>query len=121
MDINELRYRVENDGKSGIDLEEIHELLEAAEKERDTLCAKIEQMQRQEPVAWRTYDGEGGYDYRSYEGNENYKLGWDARHPDHIGWVEPLYALPGAQAQPAPSCIKAASMPKTKKITKNIF
>lgn len=75
-------------------------LLEAW-REIASLRAKIEQMERQEPVAWRTFDGEGGYDYRSYEDNENYKLGWDARNPNHIGWVEPLYALPGAQ--PAPS------------------
>lgn len=73
----------------------------ALEKERDDLRAKIEEMEKQEPAAWRTFDGEGGYDYRSYEDNENYKLGWDARNPNHIGWVEPLYALPGAQ--PAPS------------------
>lgn len=77
--------------------------LEAAEKERDALRAKITEMEKQEPVAWRTFDGEGGYDYRSYEDNENYKLGWDARNPNHIGWVEPLYALPGAQpAQSVP-------------------
>lgn len=56
-------------------------------------------MEKQEPVAWRTFDGEGGYDYRSYEDNENYKLGWDARNPNHIGWVEPLYALPGAKGE----------------------
>lgn len=94
--------------------------LEAAEKERDALRAesdtrkaltdllraeigglraKITEMEKQEPVAWRTFDGEGGYDYRSYEDNENYKLGWDARNPNHIGWVEPLYALPGAKGE----------------------
>lgn len=78
---------------------ELAEKLEAAEKERNALRAKIERMERQEPVAWRTFDGEGGYDYRSYEDNENYKLGWDARYPNLIGWVEPLYALPGAQPQ----------------------
>ena len=80
-------------------ISELFERLEAAEKERDTLRAKIEAMERLEPVAWRTFDGEGGYDYRSYEDNENYKLGWDARNPNYIGWVEPLYALPGAQGE----------------------
>ena len=63
------------------------------------LRVKVAEMEQQEPVAWRTFDGEGGYDYRSYEDNENYKLGWDARNPNHIGWVEPLYALPGAQGE----------------------
>ena len=92
---------------------EMIERLEAAEKEReswkglakqfgqeaDALRAKIEQMERQEPVAWRTFDGEGGYDYWSYEDNENYKLWWNARNPNHIGWVEPLYLAPGAKGE----------------------
>ena len=48
----------------------------------------------QEPVAWRTFDGEGGYDYRSYEDNENYADNWDKRNPKHKGWVDPLYTAP---------------------------
>jgi hypothetical protein len=48
----------------------------------------------QEPVAWRTFDGEGGYDYRTYDDNENYRDEWDRRNPNHKGWVEPLYAHP---------------------------
>jgi len=53
----------------------------------------------QEPVAWRTFDGEGGYDYRSYENNESYADDWNKRNPNHKGWVEPLYTTPPA-AQP---------------------
>ena len=75
--------------------------LEAAEKERDALRARIEAMEKAGPVAWRTFDGEGGYDYRSYADNENYQLGWNARNPNHAGWVKPLYLAPSAQ--PAPS------------------
>ena len=45
----------------------------------------------QEPVAWRTFDGEGGYDYRSYEDNESYADDWDKRNPNHKGWVDKLY------------------------------
>jgi hypothetical protein len=48
----------------------------------------------QEPVAWRTFDGEGGYDYRTYDDNENYRDEWDRRNPNHKGWVEPLYTHP---------------------------
>ena len=44
-----------------------------------------------EPVAWRTFDGEGGYDYRSYEDNEDYADQWARRNPNYIGWVEPLF------------------------------
>jgi hypothetical protein len=50
--------------------------------------------QEQEPVAWRTFDGEGGYDYRSYEDNESYADDWDKRNPNHKGWVDKLYARP---------------------------
>jgi hypothetical protein len=50
--------------------------------------------QEQEPVAWRTFDGEGGYDYRTYDDNENYRDEWDRRNPNHKGWVEPLYTHP---------------------------
>ena len=47
-----------------------------------------------EPVAWRTFDGEGGYDYRDYELNEDYGYWWEERHPNHKGWVQPLYTDP---------------------------
>jgi hypothetical protein len=68
-----------------------------ARDERDALRAKIEAMERQKPVAWRTFNGEGGYGSRSYADNENYQLGWAARNPNHVGVVELLYLAPGAQ------------------------
>ena len=46
---------------------------------------------QQEPVAWRTFDGEGGYEYRAHEMNEQYAQEWEQRNPNHKGWVEPLY------------------------------
>lgn len=53
-----------------------------------------------EPVAWRTFDGEGGYDYRSFEDNENYQSDFVERNgPNYASWVEPLYAAP-QPAQP---------------------
>jgi hypothetical protein len=58
------------------------------------LKAALEQPEQQEPVAWRTFDGEGGYDYRTYDDNENYRNEWDKRNPNHKGWVEPLYTHP---------------------------
>jgi len=48
----------------------------------------------QEPDAWREFDGEGGYYYRSYEHNEDYCSKWDANNPNHKGWVQPLYTTP---------------------------
>jgi len=48
-----------------------------------------------EPVAWRTFDGEGGYDFRSYDDNEDYRSKWDARNPNHKSWVELLYSPKG--------------------------
>jgi hypothetical protein len=53
--------------------------------------AAIEQAEKQEPVAWRTFDGEGGYEYRTYDGNESYADDWNKINPNHKGWVEPLY------------------------------
>ncbi len=49
---------------------------------------------QQEPVAWRTFDGEGGYEYRAYEMNEQYAQEWEQRNPKHKDWVEPLYTSP---------------------------
>ena len=46
-----------------------------------------------EPVAWQTFDGEGGYEYRAYEENEGYAEDWAKRNPRHAGWVSPLYAI----------------------------
>ena len=47
------------------------------------------------PVAWRTFDGEGGYDYRSFEDNENHKEDYIKRNGDkYKDWVEPLYTTP---------------------------
>lgn len=56
----------------------------------------------QEPFAWATFDGEGSYDLRLYECNENYRDDYLKRNGDkYAGWVEPLYRHPAPQsAQP---------------------
>jgi hypothetical protein len=64
----------------------------ALQREQFRAAALAEPVQ--EPVAWRTFDGEGGYDYRTYNDNENYRDEWDRRNPNHKGWVEPLYTAP---------------------------
>lgn len=51
----------------------------------------IAELESQEPVAWRTFDGEGQYEYRAYEENENYANNWNKRNPNHAGWVHKLY------------------------------
>ena len=65
-----------------------------ATKEREALA------QEQEPVAWRTFDGEGGYDYRSYEDNESYADDWNKRNPNHVGWVDKLYTHSQPEQEP---------------------
>ena len=47
------------------------------------------------PVAWRVFDGEGGYDYCGYTDNEDYRDEFIKRNPSptYKNWVEPLYAL----------------------------
>ena len=63
--------------------------LDEAIKERDTLRAKIERMERQEPTGkFIQHPSHGMWEQDGYGDN-----------PD----AKPLYALPGAQAQPAPS------------------
>jgi hypothetical protein len=62
-------------------------------------CDKCKAQPEQEPLAWRTFDGEGGYDYRTYENNEDYADEWNKRNAKHKGWVEPLYTSP-PQRQP---------------------
>lgn len=66
----------------------------AAAREIERLRQAIEEAEKQEPVAWRTFDGEGGYDYRTYDDNESYADDWNKRNPNHKNWVEPLYAHP---------------------------
>ena len=54
------------------------------------------QSVKQEPVAWRTFEGEAGcYDYRGYEDNESYLDDFIKRNGDkYASWVEPLNAAP---------------------------
>ena len=54
------------------------------------LRAALEQAEP-EPVAWRTFDGEGNWDYRTYDLNEHYAVRWAERNPRYAHWVEPLY------------------------------
>ncbi len=60
----------------------------------DALSAELDALKGQEPVAWRTFDGEGGYDYRSFSDNEDYRDEFIERNPNYATWVEPLYAHP---------------------------
>lgn len=47
------------------------------------------------PVAWRTLDGEGGYEFRSYDENETYQDDFiKSNGAKYSGWVEPLYTHP---------------------------
>jgi hypothetical protein len=63
---------------------------------RDALAEATCQESRQvEPVAWRTFDGEGGYDYRSYDDNENYRDDYIRQNGEkYANWVDPLYTDP---------------------------
>jgi hypothetical protein len=55
----------------------------------------------QEPVAWREFDGEGGYTYFAYQDNETWRDEYIKRNGEkYADWVEPLYTTP--TAQPAP-------------------
>ena len=108
IDINELRLIVQDYRLAGspvfiqaTDMDEILDRLEAAEKVRDwnaerledaieelkALRAKIEAMEQQEPVGkFIQHPSHGMWEQDGYGDN-----------PD----AKPIYALPGAQAQPA--------------------
>jgi hypothetical protein len=48
-----------------------------------------------EPVAWRTFDGEGGYEFRDYDDNEEYQQRFIERNGEqYASWCEPLYTAP---------------------------
>jgi hypothetical protein len=58
----------------------------------------------QQPVAWMTFDGEGGYDFRQFAENENYRDDFIQRNGEKYAWVvEPLYAHPAPSQQPIAS------------------
>lgn len=71
-------------------------LLGEAEKERDALRAKVAEMEKQEPIFWWRPRSDG-----AYEGPIHNSIIEQVRKQS--GAWSPLYALPGAQAQPAPS------------------
>ena len=121
IDINELRRKLNShDLIDGMSLHEnirpiISELLdrlEAAEKERDALRAKVEAMERQEPVAWLHVGSCYGEELEDWEFEAN-QCACDKLNEAYVSNPTslPLYALPGAQAQPAPSISPAALRP----------
>jgi hypothetical protein len=55
----------------------------------------------QEPRAWETFDGEGGYELRQFAENETYRDDFINRNGEkYAAWVEPLYAHPAPAQQP---------------------
>jgi hypothetical protein len=88
------------DGKTVAEfgLTELFELQEA------TGCDTAKQFRekqatQQEPVAWRTFDGDNGYNYIDYENNKDYCYWLEELHSKHKGWGEPLYTIPPVAQQ----------------------
>lgn len=70
--------------------------LEAAEKERDALSAKITEMERQEPAVWMQSNHLSSFKNRLCGSQSSYVHCSDHRlHTD----FKPLYALPGAKGE----------------------
>lgn len=77
-------------------------------------AVRAEMQAQSEPVAWRTFDGEGGYDYRSYDDNEDYQAEYMKRNGNNYAtWVEPLYLHP-APVQQELTCKKDLQVPTVK-------
>ena len=54
-----------------------------------------EELARQVPFAWATFDGEQGYDLRLYEEDEDYREDYIKRNGEkYASWVTPLYTAP---------------------------
>jgi hypothetical protein len=68
-----------------------HDLILLVQEPKANFKEALAQPEQEPVVAWRTFDGEGGYDYRSYEDNESYADDWNKRNPKHVGWVDELY------------------------------
>lgn len=47
-----------------------------------------------DPVAWRVFDGEGGYDYTTYFENEDLDKWYRERTDFYKTWCEKLYTIP---------------------------
>lgn len=80
-------------------------LTELFEFQEATGCDTVEQFRekqatQQEPVAWRTFDGDNGYNYIDYENNKDYCYWLEELHSKHKGWGEPLYTTPPAAQRP---------------------
>jgi len=74
----------------------------ARQKCADALDTLREELARQEPFAWATFDGEQLYDLRLYEENEDYREDYIKRNGEtYASWVRPLYASP----QPAQAIV----------------
>jgi len=103
MAISSVVGRREVEGEERMSREVMQQALEALDSDnpdiqlRAAIALRRALKAEPEPVAWRTFDGEGGYDYRDYEMNENYDKEWAKRNPNHQDWVEPLYAAPPKQ------------------------
>jgi hypothetical protein len=55
----------------------------------------------QEPVAWQTFDGDGGYEFRQFAENETYHDDYIKRNGEKYStWVTPLYTHPAPAQQP---------------------
>lgn len=73
----------------------VQEVLAIPTDSKEVLKAWLDEVLG-EPVAWREFDGEGGYDYRSYQDNETFRDDYIKRNPNPIykDWVEPLFRKP---------------------------
>ena len=88
--LTKIQVRKPRDGGSIVTVYPHQVATDAAEPLRERL-----EQPEQEPVAWREFDGEGGYDYRTYDDNENFRDEYIKRNGQrYASWVEPLYTTP---------------------------
>ena len=78
-------------------IEQLTARIAELEEENERLKAELAKYRDAPVVAWREFDGEGGYDYRSYDDNEDFRSEYRKRNPSKIyhDWVQPLIVKPG--------------------------
>jgi len=70
--------------------------------------AQLASGQNQEPAAWQTFDGEGGYELRQFSENENYRDDYIKRNGEkYSAWVVPLYTHPAPTGISQADCLWA--------------
>lgn len=82
----------ENTGSHAMATNQLQRQEQAVARDVDGVAAPCEASPGDDIFAWATFDGEGSYDLRLFDGNESYRDDFRRNNPKHHpDWVFPLY------------------------------